>query len=119
MLIQPQCISGLLYLRSDFSLPGRCSLLEPGPVVSSILIQEESGSWTQKHDSSTADQKTTERFQNYRLILGSKTCFRKGFKNVDDVAEIVKNIILSDKPNLRYLTNEKYNVDVSSKGQTF
>ena len=53
------------------------------------------------------------------IDLGSKTCFRKGFKNVDDVAEIVKNIILSDKPNLRYLTNEKYNVDVSSKGQTF
>ena len=38
---------------------------------------------------------------------------------MDDVTEIVKNIILSDKPNLRYLTNEKYNVDVSSKGQTF
>ncbi|CAH3126338.1 unnamed protein product [Porites lobata] len=35
----------------------RCSLLEPGPVVSSIL----------EHDSPTADQKTTEQFQNYRL----------------------------------------------------
>lgn len=31
---------------------------------------------------------------------------------MDEVGEIVKNIILSDKPNLRYLTNEKYNVDV-------
>ena len=38
---------------------------------------------------------------------------------MDDVAEIVKSIILSDKPNLRYLTNEKHNVDVSSEGQTF
>ena len=38
---------------------------------------------------------------------------------MDDVAEIVKNIILGDRSNLRYLTNEKYNVDVSSKGQTF
>lgn len=32
---------------------------------------------------------------------------------MDEVAEIVKNIILSDKPNLRYLTNDKYNVDVT------
>ena len=93
--------------------------MEPGPVVSSILVRKNQEVWTQKHDSSTADQKTTEQFQNYRLILGSKTCFRKGFKNVDDVAEIVKNIILGDRSNLRYLTIEKYNVDVSSKGQTF
>lgn len=38
--------------------------------------------------------------------------FQEGIQNVDEVGEIVKNIMLSDKPNLRYLTNEKYNVDV-------
>ena len=78
-------------------------------MVSSILENQEV--WTQKHDSSTADQTTTEQFQNYRLRFND--LFQEGIQNVDEVAEIVKNIILSDKPNLRYLTNDKYNVDVT------
>ena len=77
-------------------------------MVSSILENQEV--WTQKYENSTADQKTTEQFQNYRLRFND--LFQKGIRNADEVAEIVKNIILSDKPNLRYLTNDKYNVDV-------
>lgn len=82
--------------------------MEPGPVVSSILENQEV--WTQKYENPTADQKTTEQFQNYRLRFND--LFQKGIRNADEVAEIVKNIILCDKPNLRYLTNDKYNVDV-------
>lgn len=77
-------------------------------MVSSILENQEV--WTQTHDSPTADQKTTEQFQNYRL--GFNDLFQEGIQNVHEVAKIVKNIILRDKPKLRYLANENYNVDV-------
>ena len=65
--------------------------------------------WTKKYDKPTADQKSLELFQTcvgkmHQIMIST-------FQNVNEVAEIVKNIILSEKPNLRYQINDKFNPD--------
>jgi len=110
-----------LYAASKFALEGltesmaptllhfdiRCSILEPGPVETPI--RESIEAWTKKYDKPTADQKTLELQgaygANFNPIMNST------MQNVKEVAEIVKNIILSEKPNLRYQTNDKFGLD--------
>ena len=87
-------------------MPFRCSILEPGPVGTSIA---ENLAWTNKYDKPTADQKTLE----LQGAFGAKfhEAINSTIQNVNEVAEIVKNIILSEKPNLRYQTNDKFGLD--------
>ena len=57
-------------------------------------------------DMLTADDKTQELFGRF---AGRMTQHFLNFSQTsNEVAEIVKNIILSEKPNLRYQTNDKY-----------
>ena len=64
--------------------------------------------WTKKYDRSTADKKTTEIFQTFEQRFYS--AFDENMvQSGSEVAEVVKNIILSEQPNLRYHTNEKFN----------
>ena len=64
--------------------------------------------WTKKYHRPTADKKTTEIFQTVEQRF--YTAFEENMvQSGSEVAEIVKNIILSEKPNLRYHTNEKFN----------
>lgn len=64
--------------------------------------------WTKKYDRPTTDPKTTEIFQTFEQRFYA--AFNENVvQSGSEVAEIVKNIILSEKPNLRYHTNEKYN----------
>ena len=65
--------------------------------------------WHKKYDKPAADQKTLELLQHF----GSKAyqLAEHTFQNVNEVVEIVKNIILSEKPNLRYQTNDKFHPD--------
>lgn len=62
--------------------------------------------WTKKYDRPTTDPKTTEIFQTFEQRFYS--AFDENMvQSGSEVAEIVKNIILSEKPNLRY--HEKFN----------
>ena len=64
--------------------------------------------WTKKYDRPTADTKTTEIFQTFEQRFYS--AFDENMvQSGSEVAEIVKNIMLNEKPNLRYHTNEKFN----------
>ena len=64
--------------------------------------------WTKKYDRPTADPKTMEIFHTFEKRFHAS--FDESMvQSGSEVAEIVKNIILSEKPNLRYHTNEKFN----------
>ena len=69
---------------------------------------ENMGVWTQKYDMSTADQKSQEILGKLQVKMQR---IASNVQNVSEVAELVKNIILSEKPNLRYQTNEKHSPD--------
>ena len=100
-------VGHLAIAQTNISLLFRCSILEPGPVETPI--RESIEAWTKKYDKPTADQKTLELQgaygANFNPIMNST------MQNVKEVAEIVKNIILSEKPNLRYQTNDKFGLD--------
>ena len=66
-------------------------------------------SWTNKYDKPTADQKTLELQGTYGAKIYEAVS--SAMQNVNEVAKIVKNIILSEEPNLRYQTNDKFGPD--------
>ena len=66
--------------------------------------------WMKKYDMPTADQKSLElqkAFMEGPFFQGMLA----NLQDVNELAAMVKNIILTDKPNLRYHTNEKFNPD--------
>ena len=63
--------------------------------------------WHRKYDKPTADEESSELLQAF--IEKIWPVAEREMQNVKEVAEIVKTIILSEKPNLRYQTNEKWN----------
>lgn len=87
------------------SMSFRCSLVEEGPVATAALVN--SRNWASSHDMPPTDQKTQELFGRFAAKM--QQLFKTTAQNSDEVAEIVKNIILCEKPSLRYQTNEKYN----------
>jgi len=78
----------------------RCTILEPGPVMTSIF--EKSAAWSKSIDKSTADQKTQELLK----VMGEKLkeAISTALKS-SDVAAIVKEIILGKNTNFRCQTN--------------
>ena len=82
----------------------RCSILEPGPVNTEVLGNADA--WPKKYKTSTPDQKTLELqkafYENFKPVFESTS------QTATEIAEQVKNIILSEKPNLRYQTNDKF-----------
>ena len=89
----------------SFLLFGRCSLLEPGPVGTALVGNMEA--WHKKYDKPTADEESSKLLQAF--IEKIWPVAEREMQDVKEVAEIVKTIILSEKPNLRYQTNEKWN----------
>lgn len=84
----------------------RCSLLEPGLVGTSVM--QSMGAWVKNYDMLAADQKSLE----LKETLGGKMQGLFGtIQGPNELAEIVKKIILSDKPNLRYQSNANFNPD--------
>ena len=66
--------------------------------------------WMMKYDMPTADQESLELQKTFK----EGPFFQGMLANIQDVNELaamVKNIILTDKPNLRYHTNDKFNPD--------
>ena len=88
----------------DFLLNYRCSLIEPGPVTTSFT--ENAKFLREGIDISSADEKTQQ-------LL--KAALKEMYNNVqtqsqtsEEVASIIKSVILSANPHLRYQTNSKY-----------
>ena len=66
--------------------------------------------WMKKYDMPTADHESLElqkAFNEGPFVQGMLA----NRQDVNEFAVIVKNIILTDKPNLRYQTNEKFHPD--------
>ena len=88
----------------DFLLNYRCSLIEPGPVTTSFT--QNAKFLREGIDISSADEKTQQ-------LL--KAALKEMYNNVqtqsqtpEEVASIIKSVILSANPHLRYQTNSKY-----------
>ena len=65
--------------------------------------------WHNKYDKPTADEETSKLLQ---VVTGKLWPMAfKVIQDVKEVAEIVKTIVLSDKPNLRYQTNKNFHPD--------
>ena len=56
---------------------------------------------------SKADQKTQELLETFSGRMHH--LFISTMQSPDEIAEVVREVILNEKPNLRYQTNEKYN----------
>jgi len=87
--------------------PVRCSLLEPGPVGTVLVGNMEA--WHKKYDKPTADEESSKLLQTF--TGNAWPIALKEMQDVKEVAEIVKTIVLSDKPNLRYQTNKNFHPD--------
>ena len=82
-------------------------MLETGPTAT--LGPENSKVFLAKFKMSEADQKTQQLLETfsgrmYHLFIST-------MQSPDEIAEVVREVILNEKPNLRYQTNEKYNPD--------
>ena len=76
----------------------RCSLLEPGPVLTSP--KEDLNNWHKKYEKPACDEKSSQLFQATQEKMWKK--FGDVMQQANEVADFVKKIILSEKPNLRY-----------------
>ena len=65
--------------------------------------------WHNKYDKPTADEESSKLLQAFTGKLWPMAL--KHNQDVKEVAEIVKTIVLSDKPNLRYQTNKNFHPD--------
>ena len=89
-----------LRLSWSFITYNRCTLLEPGPVKTSVA--ENSIAWGKSIDISTADQKTQDMLKLCSEHLGRWVATAL---EANDVALIVKEIILGQNTNFRCQTN--------------
>ena len=85
----------------------RISLVEPGPVVTSFSTNLKG--MASKVDLSTADKKSKElmgaviaRMTDMASTMGQRS---------QEIADTILEILLCDKPHVRYLTNKRYGVD--------
>ena len=84
----------------------RCSLLEPGLVGTAVM--DSMGTWVKNYDVKPADQRSMEL---QKALGGNMEQLFDKFQSPNELAGIVKNIILSEKPNLRYQSNASFNPD--------
>ena len=75
-------------------------MVEPGPVGTAF------GSNISRADTSTADQKSLQLLQAFVSYMGNMTGSSVSQKS-EEIAELIKEILLSAKPHFRYITNKK------------
>ena len=66
--------------------------------------------WTQKYEKTQADQKSLKLHEAFMGKLMQE--FARTIQSGNEIAEVVKSIILSPEPSLRYPTNKKFFVDL-------
>ena len=95
-------------LITSFSFP-RCSLIEPGPV--NTPLKETMLDLAKAVDTSAADQKTRLIKKRVEERFGQYWAQPEMVLSAQQVAEVVKEAILSKNPNFRYQTNKYYGPD--------
>ena len=65
--------------------------------------------WKKNYNILEADEKSLELEKTFKGKL--QNIIVNTIQSVNEVAEIVKGIVLSENPNLRYQTNDKFNPD--------
>lgn len=65
--------------------------------------------WVKNYNILAADEKSVELKKTFQGKL--QNIIVNTVQSVNEVAEIVKSIVLSENPNLRYQTNDKFNPD--------
>ena len=86
----------------------RCSILEPGPVDTQVIQNMEV--WTKKYEKTTVDQKSLKLHEEFMGKMMQE--LPRTSQSGNEIADIVKSIILSPEPSLRYPTNKKFFVDL-------
>ena len=66
--------------------------------------------WTKKYEKTTADQESLKLQETFMGTMMPE--FSRTAQSGNEIAEIVKSIILSPEPSLRYPTNKKFFVDL-------
>jgi len=87
--------------------------LEPGPVLTPIAPKAQD--WCKERvDLSTADPQTLHLMDV--VVANVQREFASAMQSCEEIAQVVKEIILGDKCDLRHQTNEKYgSVEVAAK----
>ncbi|KAJ7370079.1 hypothetical protein OS493_034288 [Desmophyllum pertusum] len=85
----------------------KISLVEPGPVVTSFISNLKGVA--SKVDLSTADQKSVQLMQSVIARMTDLTA--NVGQQSEEIADTIKEILLSSKPHIRYLTNKYYGLD--------
>ena len=73
-------------------------------------VKQNTEVWTEKYEKTTVDLKSLKLHEEFmgKLMQG----FARTIQSGNEIAEIVKSIILSPEPSLRYPTNKKFFVDL-------
>ena len=79
-------------------------MVEPGPVGTAFVSNLSTA------DTSTADQKSLQLLQAFGSSLG-KVTGGSVLQKSEEIAEVIKEILLSAKPHFKYITNKKCFVD--------
>ena len=66
--------------------------------------------WTQNYEKTTVDQKSLKLHETFMGKMMQE--FARTIQSGNEIAEVVKSIILSPEPSLRYPTNKKFFVDL-------
>ena len=83
----------------------RCSLIEPGPVATSFVANAKKAS-DPKVENLPVDEETKQLLDNFfkKMRTGLTTVVQSG----DEVAQVILEAVVADKPHLRYQTNKNY-----------
>ena len=73
-------------------------------------VKQNTDVWTEKYEKTTVDQKSLKLHEEFMGKLMQE--FARTIQSGNEIAEIVKSIILSPEPSLRYPTNKKFFVDL-------
>ena len=84
----------------------RCSLIEPGPVATSFVANAREATDPAEVDNPSVDEETKQLLENcYKKML---TSFTTVVQSGDEVAQVILEALIADKPHLRYQTNKNY-----------
>ena len=87
----------------------RCSIIDPGPVASSL--GDNIGAMNKKVDMSSVDSKSKELLElamNHFLTDE----LPKTIQSCDEIAQLVRNVLLVETPSFRYLPNDKFMIEM-------
>ena len=88
----------------------RCSLIEPGPVSTSFVANQAADKTA---DNQPVDDETKQLLEN--VVKKLRTAFTTVVQSPDEVAQVILEAVVAEKPHLRYQTNKNYAAATSAK----